>query len=94
MHKVPSSRSATILGMAVSLGMLPSPYLSTASVLNKKRGKAGPGRRWVSGCYVPGGPNPNVEPTLVRNPKIAAHVRMMHEKWLAARAERSVRYAH
>jgi hypothetical protein len=36
------------------------------------------------GAYRPGGPDPNVRGTYVRNPAIAAQVNAMHEKWLSA----------
>ena len=82
MEKPPPSRMNIIASMAASLGMFHIP--STAAVLQKDRGKAPPGKRWVSSSvYMPGGPRCNVEPTPFRNPKIAAHVQMMHDRWYA-----------
>lgn len=33
--------------------------------------------------YTPAGPNSNVRAAIIRNPKVAANVAMMHEKWLS-----------
>lgn len=86
MHKISVSRLSTILGFAATLGMSSPTELSTAQVLNKQRGKAPAGRRFKSSSvYWPGGPHCNVEPTRVKNPRVAANVQMMHEKWLAVR---------
>lgn len=35
--------------------------------------------------YVPAGPHANVRGTYVRNPKVAAQINSMHERWFSAR---------
>lgn len=35
-----------------------------------------------SNKYIPAGPNANVRGTYVKNPRVAAHENMMHEKWI------------
>ena len=40
------------------------------------------------GVYIPGGANRNVEPTRIRNPKIAEQVNAMYEKWFSAKQAR------
>lgn len=63
--------------------------LSTAQRLHKIRGKAPAGKKFVSSSvYMPAGPTCNVKPTKIKNPKIAAHVQMMHERWWAAKQAR------
>jgi hypothetical protein len=68
--------------------MAPPEHLSTARIFSSQRGKAPPGRKWAGGVYIPGGDRRNVEPTSVRNPKVAANVQMMYEKWASAKAAR------
>lgn len=90
MHKPSPSRISIISSIAASIGIMDA-VQSTAQVFQRQRGKAPVGYKWTSGVYVPGGERPNVEPTRIRNPKIAANVQMMHEKWLAAFNERQAR---
>lgn len=82
MEKPPPSRMNIIASIAAAMGMMHIP--STAAVLQKQRGKAPSGKRFIStSVYMPGGPRCNVQPAKIRNPKIAAHVAMMHDKWYA-----------
>lgn len=83
MHKPSVSRIGVLTSIAAAMGMGEADF-STAEVFRKQRGPAPHGTRYTTGVYVPGGPRCNVEPTKVRNPKIAANVQMMHEKWLHA----------
>ena len=87
MQKIPPTRLKALMGLAHHLGFT-SPPESTAKIFQKQRGKAPKGRKWVGGIYIPGGDRRNVEPTSVRNPKIASNVQMMYEKWAAAKAAR------
>ena len=95
MHKPSPSRLSSLLAIAASLGIHKSiTEMSTAEIMREHRGKAPKGMRWrYPGVYIPGGDRCNVEPTRVRNPKVAANVQMMHEKWLAAHNERQARHA-
>ncbi len=86
MHKPSPGRMAALKDFATTLGL--SAVKSTAQVFRKHRGDAPIGKKWISGVYMPGGERCNVLPTIIRNPKVAAHVQMMHEKWLAAKTAR------
>lgn len=87
MHKPSTARMGILAQVAATLGL--QSFGSTAQVLNKQRGKAPAGQKWrYSGVYIPGGETRNVEPTTIKNPKIAAHVQMMHDKWWANRTAR------
>lgn len=89
MHKPSPSRINIIMSIAAAIGINNIFEVSPAQILHKQRGKAPKGSRFKSSSvYWPAGPFCNVEPTRVKNPKIAAHVQMMHEKWLAAKAAR------
>lgn len=92
MEKAPPSRlnAVTAIGATIAgLMTFDSFKLTPREQLRQKLGKAPEGKKWsISGIYWPAGPNCNVKPTRVRNPKIRAHVQMMHEKWLNARAAR------
>ncbi len=77
---------------AMASGGIPEGILSPAQQFHRKRGKAGPGKRWLStSAYWPAGDSCNVKPAMIKNPKIRAHVQMMHEKWRAAFDERRAR---
>lgn len=83
-------RLSGIAALAATIGMSVGPGTSTARIFKEKRGKAPSGMRWrYSGVYIPGGSHCNVLPARIRNPKIAAHVAMMHEKWWAAKQVRA-----
>lgn len=56
---------------------------STAQHLRDKRGSAPRGMRWISGVYIPGGERRNVTDTKIKNPKVAANVKKMHDMWYA-----------
>ncbi len=72
---------AGMIGMART-----ADFDSTAEVFRAQRGKAPKGKRFVSkSVFMPGGVGRNVELTTVRNPKIAAQVNAMHDKWFAQR---------
>lgn len=91
MHKPSPSRLNAIIAMATTLGMTlrgGENNFSTAEVLRNQRGPARAGMKYITGVYIPAGQHCNVEPTKIRNPKIAANVQMMHEKWLAAKIAR------
>lgn len=83
MHKPSISRMGLLMNIAAMTGLYGVPeHTSTAQYFKAQRGPAPAGKRWRDhGIYIPGGANPNVEPTRVRNPKVAANVQMMHEKW-------------
>lgn len=60
----------------------PNDFSSRAKYLNHKRGKAPKGMRFISSSvYMPAGKHKNVEDSKIRNPKVAANVQMMHDKW-------------
>lgn len=85
----PNTRLSMLATIAHALGMQVGPGVSTAKILNAKRGKAPAGRRWVSSSiYTPGGEYCNVQGTPVRNPKIAAQINAMYEKWWIAKQAR------
>lgn len=90
MERPKSGIMAAALGFLAAGGM---PFsLSPAQEFHRQRGKAPPGKRWLNqSAYVPGGESCNVKPAIMRNPKIAANVQMMHEKWLLAFNERRAR---
>lgn len=77
-------RLAFFSALALSLGFEEGKF-SPSFLLRQQRGKAPKGMKFrSSSIYTPGGPNRNVEPTLIKNPKVAANVQMMHERWHAA----------
>lgn len=89
MHKPSPSRLATISKIATAIGILSAADLSPAFILNEARGRAPKGQRWISSSvYIPAGPRQNVEPTAVRNPKVAAQMNAMFDKWNNARIAR------
>jgi hypothetical protein len=76
----------TSIAAAIGFGISDMPDISTAQVFKKQRGPAPAGKKWRDkNVYIPSGKNPNVEPTKIRNPKIAAQVQAMHDKWEATR---------
>jgi hypothetical protein len=73
---------AAIMGLAASW-INPK---SSAQKLHAQRGRAPAGKRWTfSSVYLPAGPHVNVKGTFVRNPKIAAQMNAMHDRWFAAK---------
>jgi hypothetical protein len=90
MHKPSPSRMNILASMAAQSGIAMSISDSTARLYNKLRGAAPAGFKYITGVYRPGGSNPNVLPSICRNPKIIANVQMMHEKWLSAKNARIV----
>ncbi len=83
MQKPSVSRLNLLASVAASMGMLSGIPRSTAEIFREKRGRAPSGMKYISGVYIPGGSKCNVEPAVIRNPKVAAQVGAMHEKWLA-----------
>lgn len=75
-----------ILGaIASSIGLMaPQEFMTSGEILRRHRGPAPKGMKYIVGVYMPAGRTCNVQPAIVRNPKIAAHVQAMHEKWLVA----------
>lgn len=91
MHKPSVARVGFIAALASSLGLADGRDYSPAQILSEKRGPKPKGARWrSSSVHWPSGQRCNVERTSIRNPKIAANVQMMHEKWLAARNARLI----
>lgn len=89
MERLPPSRMNILAGMALAMGLADMGRApTTAEILRKHRGPAPAGKKFISGVYIPGGPHCNVSPTRVKNPKIAAQMQAMHEKWLAAKIAR------
>lgn len=83
MHK-PSPRISIISAIAAAMGASVLPRLekeSTAQIFKAHRGPAPRGMRYITGVYVPGGPNPNTNGTPVKNPKQAAQMQAMHDAW-------------
>jgi hypothetical protein len=90
MHKPSPSRTGFIAAVAAAAGLSNIIGMSPAQVLNRYRGgKAPEGKKYKSSSvYWPAGDWFNCNMTRVKNPKQAAQITAMHEKWLAARAER------
>lgn len=86
MHKPSPSRMSALLAVAQLVGI--KEISSTAEVLRKNRGPAPSGVKWITGVYIPGGERCNVEPTRIKNPKVAANVKMMHDNWFRKKFNR------
>lgn len=95
MHKPSISRIGLISALGAALGVGASlEKMSTPQLFHRHRGRAPTGKRWaMSGFYIPAGKDRNVEPSPIKNQKIAAHIQMMHEKWLKTAFKPIVRQA-
>lgn len=80
------SRIGALAAFAATLGVL-APE-STAEIFRASRGKTPKGHKWKYGVYIPAGERRNVDLTAVKNPKVAAQINAMHDKWLSAKMAR------
>lgn len=76
-----------VLGM-LGLNLVPASDLTTGQIYKKWRGPAPRGRKYITGVFIPGGRERNVELTTIKNPKVAANITMMHDRWVKAKLAR------